>query len=333
MKIAILSVTKKGQLLSEYLRSILIKDSLIIKTDLYHKNVKSTINSIFNDYDAIIGIMSTGILILSIANNIKSKSLDPAVLSIDEKGKFVISLLSGHLGGANNLTLKISKIINATPVITTATDVNNKLAVDTLANKFYWRINNIKDIKIFNSAILNEEEIQLFVNLKQKKYLKNFLKNNNEIKLIVNNNDNNEIIAKYGNNQMRIISQKMVIGIGAKKNISKEKVMYAVKNACNQLNININRIDSLATADIKQNEKGIIQTSKELNLPLNIIKILDIKNFKCDDCTKSKFVEKTIGAYGVCEPSALLTIGNNAKLIYKKTAFNGVTIAIAISQN
>ncbi len=331
MKIAIISITENGKELSNIIKDYLIKNPRFIKIDIYFKNVKNTINNIFFKYDAIIGIMATGILIRSIANQITSKDKDPAILSIDEKGQYVISLLSGHLGGANELTNIISEIINAKPIITTATDINNKLSIDSLANKYFWKIENVHDIVIFNKAILNNQSIDLLVNIKQEKYLKEFLHTKKEINLIKNNSNNSTIIAKYKSKILKIIPEKMVFGIGSKKNISMKNVLIAIKTVCTQLNIDINRIDSLATVDVKQNEEGIILASEKLKLPLFIIKTEDIKNFKSEDCTKSKFVEKTIGAYGVCEPCALMKAGLNSKLIYKKTAFNGVTIAVAIS--
>ena len=113
MKIAIISVTNKGKLLSKKLKNILDKDSTVILTDIYYKNVKKSMPILFDKYDAIIGIMASGILIRSIAPLINSKITDPAILNIDENGKYVISVLSGHMGGANKLTVKIANLINA----------------------------------------------------------------------------------------------------------------------------------------------------------------------------------------------------------------------------
>ena len=104
MKIAIISVSKKGYELSLLLKKHLDKDSTIINTDIYYKDVKNTFKLLFYEYDAIIAIMASGILIRSIAPLIKSKVYDPAILNIDENANFVISTLSGHLGGANKLT-------------------------------------------------------------------------------------------------------------------------------------------------------------------------------------------------------------------------------------
>ena len=104
MKVAIISVSDKGKELACDLKNKLEKDSTIIKTDLYHKNVGKYFPILFYEYDAVIAIMASGILIRSIAPLIESKVSDPAVLNIDDNGNFVISTLSGHLGGANKLT-------------------------------------------------------------------------------------------------------------------------------------------------------------------------------------------------------------------------------------
>ncbi len=330
MKIAILSVSNNGRELSEKIQNILNEDSTIITVDLYHKNVKSTIEKIFNDYDAIIGVMAVGILIRSISNNVKSKTSDPAVIGIDEKGKFVISLLSGHLGGANKLTSYIASKLNSTPVITTATDVNNKVAIDTLANKYYWNIENPKTILPLNKAILDGEPVDLIVNNKEFSYLNDFLKDKDEINLIKAKNNFENIEAKFKDYSLKIVPRKIVMGIGARKDISEDKVYNAIKQACDSLKLDINRVNEVATIDVKKNEQGIIKTVEKLDLPLNIISTETVKSFKSDVCSKSDFVNKVIGVSGVCEPCALICAGEGSELIYKKTAFNGVTIALAV---
>ncbi|MEE1150673.1 MAG: cobalamin biosynthesis protein CbiG, partial [Methanobrevibacter sp.] len=144
MKIAIISVSKKGQELAFDLKDKLDLDSTIIKCDLYHKNVKKYFPILFYEYDAIIAIMALGILIRSVAPLVESKVTDPAVINIDDNGQFVISALSGHLGGANELACKVAGLIDATPVITTSTDVNKKLGIDVLAKDLYLSIDNTK---------------------------------------------------------------------------------------------------------------------------------------------------------------------------------------------
>ena len=119
MKMAILSVSKKGYDLSFKLKELLDKDSTIIKCDIYHKDVKNTFNLLFYEYDAIIAIMASGILIRSISHLIESKTTDPAILNIDDNGKFVISMIYDHFKGSMKLTTKKDYLMNATAVITT----------------------------------------------------------------------------------------------------------------------------------------------------------------------------------------------------------------------
>ena len=161
MRIAIISVSDKGKELASNIKEKLDDDPTVIKVDSYHKNVKKYFPILFYEYDAIIAIMASGILIRSIAPLIESKVTDPAVLNIDDNGNFVISTLSGHLGGANKLTNKIATLIDATPVITTSSDINNRLGIDVLASDLYLSIDKPKEILFFNKAILDGQKITL----------------------------------------------------------------------------------------------------------------------------------------------------------------------------
>ena len=128
--------------------------------------------------------------------------------------------------------------------------------------------------------------------------------------------------------------KKMVLGIGAKANISKENVIKAIQIAMNNLNLAIERIDYIATAEIKKEEKGILEAVEEINKPLEIVAINEIKNFKNSNISKSEFVQEKFDIPGVAEPTALIVAerGSNrdSKLIHKKIAIDGVTVAVAI---
>ena len=163
MKIAILSVTNQGKIISDKLYENLVKNPLILHIQQYHKNIKSTVKEIFDKYDCIIAIMASGIIIRSIAPYVNSKLSDPAVILIDDHGNFVISLLSGHIGGANDLTTKIASIINSTPVITTSTDVNNKIGVDSIAKRYYCHIKYPKNIQYINKALVDNKIVDLYL--------------------------------------------------------------------------------------------------------------------------------------------------------------------------
>lgn len=337
MKIAIISVSDKGQKLASILKDKLDSDSTIIKTDLYHKNVKKYFPLLFQEYDAIIAIMASGILIRSITSLIESKLTDPAVLNIDDNGNFVISTLSGHLGGANKLTHKIAKLINATPVITTSTDVNKKLGIDVLAKDLYLSINNPKEILYFNKSILEDNKIIFTFNPdKSYDYLFNYLKNNTlEIDVSINYSskiNTDEIHVNIDNHELILKEKKIVVGIGCRRNKECEKIYEGLIKSLNDLNIDISRVNLLTSAEIKKDEKGILKLSEYLKIPVTFVELEKLKLFESNIISKSEFVKSKFGIWGVCEPSALIMAGFESKLIYKKTSYDGVTIAVAISK-
>ncbi|AEG19408.1 cobalt-precorrin 5A hydrolase [Methanobacterium paludis] len=330
MKLAIITITPKARKLAEKIMDDVAEDPTVIKVDLFEKNVKKTLKTVFNSYDCIIGIMATGIMVRNICGLIKNKTEDPAVLVVDENGEHVISLLSGHLGGGNDFTLKMADIIGAEPIITTSTDLNSKLGVDSLARRYLLNVDDPNKIKRMNMALINNENVKIGVNPKF-----DFILTDPEVKEsykeISSASDRIRISCNHINMILR--PKKIVAGVGSKKNISKISVMEAVKSAMDTLRLPIKRLDCIATAEMKKDEAGIIDLASELGISLKIIPKKVLKEFKHPDCSKSDFVMEKFGVPGVCEPSALIAAGTNSQLIYKKTAFNGVTVAVAVSKN
>nr|WP_295159445.1 cobalt-precorrin 5A hydrolase [uncultured Methanobrevibacter sp.] len=335
MKIAIVSVSEKGRNLALQLKEKLDLDSTIIKVDLFHKNVKKYLKIAFYEYDAVIAVMASGILIRSIAPYVESKATDPAVLNIDDNGNFVISTLSGHLGGANKLTNKIAPLIGAIPVITTSSDVNNKLGIDVLASDLYLSIDNTKEILFFNKAILEGRKITFTLN-SDKIYLKDYLENNTlemDVSFSYSNDANEEeIIASLDGHEIVLRQRKLVVGIGCKRGKSSSEIYEGYKKSLEELNLDESRVNMLASAEVKKDEEGLLELAKSLNKPINFVDLDRLKLFESKDIQKSEFVKSKFGIYGVCEPSALITAGFDSKLIYKKTSYNGVTISMAISE-
>ena len=336
MKMAIISVSDKGKTLALKLKDKLDDDSTIIRCDLYHKNVKNYFPVLFYEYDAIIAIMASGILIRSIAPLVESKVTDPAVLNIDDNGNFVISTLSGHLGGANELAHKISGLIDATPVITTSTDVNKKLGIDVLAKDLYLTIDNTEEILYFNKAILEGNELSFTINPnKNFDYLFEYLNNNTlEIDLSIYYSSKisvDEIHVEIDEHKIILKEKKIVVGIGCRRGKECEKIYDGLKKSLDDLNIMPSRVNMLTSAEIKKDEKGILELSDKLEIPVEFVKIDKLRLFESRDVTKSDFVYSKFGIYGVCEPSALIMAGFDSKLIYKKTSYDGITISIAVS--
>jgi len=330
MKIALLSVTKNGRITVKNIHTLLKEDPSVIKVDMFHKNIKDTLYNIFNSYDCIIGVMATGIMIRNICTLIKNKNEDPAVLIIDEKGKHVISLISGHLGGANDFSMKIADIIGAKAILTTSTDINDKLGIDSLSRRYYLKIDNISKIKYINSALINDERVEIAFNPKF-----NYIWEDLDVKksYYKSSNTSNDITVTKNSITMNLKPKKMVVGIGSRKGVASLVVINAIKHALNILGLPLERIDSIATGQMKKNEKGIIDASHELKIPLEVISEKAIKNFKNPDLDDSDFVKNKFGVGGVCEPSSLIAAGDDSILIFRKTPYNGVTVAIAVSKS
>ncbi len=179
-----------------------------------NKTFHRFIKKIFKVHDVLVFIMASGIVVRAISRYIKRKDIDPAVLVVDEKGKFVISLLSGHIGKANETAIFIANKIKAKPVITTSSDLNNKLSVDILAEKLNCHLNDLKRAKEVTSLIVNDEPVKVISDtfIKLPHYLD--CKQDNSKGFIYITNKKNKIKEK---NSAVLISRNIIIVIVCKK--------------------------------------------------------------------------------------------------------------------
>ena len=168
---AILSVSERGAKLGQRIKSLVAPHADCFEKEnrpsgseaIYFDSLKNHIGQIFKDYDQVLCIMALGIVVRMIAPYIEHKSKDPAVVVMDEVGHHVISLLSGHLGGANEWTQSISLAIDADPVITTATDVNGLPAPDVLARHEHLLVDDFQTLINVNSAIVGGERVDYYI--------------------------------------------------------------------------------------------------------------------------------------------------------------------------
>ena len=331
MKIAIITLTSQGENLARLLNKKLQDDPTVLQNDLYHKQVKATLKEIFHEYDCILGIMASGIMVRSICPLIKDKTVDPAILVMDENAEHVVSILSGHLGGGNDFAMKIAELTGAKPVITTATDVNCKLGIDALARKYFMEVDNPSEILKINKALVSGEKIELRGILRLNYLFKDELVNNSYKQIIGQSSSSDKIEASFDDTKITLTPKKLVVGLGTRKVVPRKMVLDAVNKACQDLGIPLGRIDLIATAEPKKDEIGILEAAEEIGLNIRVVTLEELKCFKHPQISKSQFVQKTFGVPGICEPAALLAAGKNARLIYRKTKFNKVTIAIAVS--
>ena len=259
--------------------------------------------------------MASGIVIRKIASLIGTKDKDPAVLLIDEGKHFVISLLSGHLGGANELTHSLANILKLVPVITTSSDVTGKIAVDTISQKLNAELEDLKSAKDVTSLIVNGQKVNILL----PKNVKVTDKISADGFILVSNKKNIEYT--------RIYPKNLILGIGCKKDTKAEDILRAIEDCLDKNNLDIKSVKKVATVDVKENEQGLIDAVKFLNLNLEIISRDEIKKVQ-DQFEGSDFVEKNIGVRAVSEPVALLSSTGNGKFLVMKEKYNGITISI-----
>ncbi len=293
---------------------------------------------------AIVAVMASGIIIRAVAPHLENKLVDPAIVGVDASGKFVISLLSGHYGGANELAKTIAKEISAIPVITTASDVLGKQSVDDLARKLHFTIANPDSLVPVNAAIVNGDRVALVtigdVKLLAEQIMGYELKKAETFEQaieILNRYDAGALVtkeplpvARFAKPVTILKVQRFTIGLGARKEITTDQVLRAIMSALKTANVPIESIAQVVTVDIKQDSQSMINAASSLGFNLKFISVDELRAFKHEDLSPdSKIVQKNIGVGGVCERAALIAAGKNAHLILKKQKLNGVTVAIA----
>ena len=248
------------------------------------------------EYDAIIAIMAAGIAVRNIAPLLRDKWSDPPVVVVDSGLNFAIPVLGGHHGG-NELARKLS-CMGIIPVITTATEVAGRESVETIADTLRCRIVNKDSTKKVNMALLDED-----VEVLQVKGPK-----------IVVVDDDVSVLKKHG----------LVVGIGANSGVKVSEVKEAVLDSLTTINAGIDDVRCFASAQIKENEQGIIDTAAGFGKELRFVSHDIINSIPVPTPSKAK----ALGLNGVCEPAALALSEEN-KLLLKKRKYENVTIAIA----
>jgi len=288
--------------------------------NLYNSTEKS-----FKEKNCIIFIGAVGIAVRAISPFVKSKKTDPAVICVDEKGLNVISLLSGHIGGANKLTREISNIVGGNPIITTATDINDKFAVDEWASNKNMHISCLKACRDIAAEILEDNKIGLYCDFSIEGEMPVEIdKYESNIGICISLNESK----KPFYNTLNLIPRIISVGVGCRKGTEFNIIYNAIKDVLLENNISHYAINSINSIDLKKDEEGIIKASEIFNVPFNTFSKEELNNIE-GQFSKSKFVESIAGVDTVCERAALMG-SNNSKLIIKKTINNSVTVAASI---
>ena len=353
IRIAIIAVTEKGKNTAEKIASELENVDVFFQK----RGIKELTGELFNKYECIIFVSACGIAVRCISPFLKSKFEDPAVLVVDDNGNNVISLLSGHIGGANEITLKIADVLEANPVITTSTDTNKKGALDVIVSKIGGYVENLREsAKLVNSYLVDDKRVGIYfdsdyesekdsLNLSGFELIDEKTEIDEIAKLdaLVSVSDKlrcwvDEIVDKIYENvdrldkhnlekanlsYIKLVPRRTALGMGCRKNTETEKMIeeFSIFSALN--NIHPAAIVKTGSLIIKKDEKCMIDLSKALCAEFNLFDVDEICT--CDYMfDKSEFVKKNTGVYSVAQPSAYLLSGNVISDKYKN---NGTTFA------
>ncbi len=298
-------------------------------------SMKELVKQAFDRVDVMVFFSASGIAVRSIAPFVKSKVTDPAVLVVDELGQYCIPLLSGHIGGANAYAKTVSELIAAVPVITTATDLEEKFSVDSFAKKNHLSLSDLKIALTISSRIIAGEELALY----SERIIEGavpegiHLTSSREDADIVITGANEMTEAQTSPDgtraQLFLRNEQLAVGIGCRRGIEADRILNALDETLAKHGFGRQNVAAIGSIDLKQNETGL----------LNVIDMFHVKHefFTAEELlavkgtfSSSAFVEQTTGVDCVCERAAVLLACG--KVVISKTVCDGVTIAAAEMQ-
>ena len=346
-KIAVLAITKNGikigLKLKEYFSDFEIFAPIKFsnnneKIKWYDESTTQKIVDLFKNNDGIICLFSLGAVIRLLAPHIKDKKTDPAVIVIDDNANFVISVLSGDLGGANELSNEIAEKMGATPVITTAADVNKTIAVDLVGREFGWKIDDDSNVTRISAFMVNKEKIGVFQNIGKKEWWKGKLPENikffskiEDLKesnskgylIITNDQINDEDVLK---DSVVYRVPNLVVGIGLHWDTPKETILNGVNEILEKFELKQNQIARFVSIKKDKDVIGLIELGKEMNIPIEYIDREELATITAPN--PSKTVQAFEGTASVSEAAAIKS--SQGELIVEKQKFPpNLTVAIA----
>lgn len=275
----------------------------------------------FSESDALLFIGSCGIAVRMIAPSVNNKLTDPAVLVMDEAAKHVISLLSGHVGGANEMAIMLSEKLGAEAVITTATDVHGLFSVDSWAAKMGYALSSMEVAKDFSASILEAPRPVLsewpLPTLLPKGL---FPGETGSLGIYLGIQKKNPF-----QRTLRVIPKVLHLGIGCRKGVSMELIERVIEDVFEAQQLDLKAVKALHSIDLKEGEKGLLAYGKKCGVPLFFYSAEEL-NKQVGTFTPSSFVREVTGTDNVCERAASM---GSSKIILRKHTEQGVSLAIS----
>ena len=372
MRAAVISFTERGREVSLRIRRILEREGIRCRNfarerfcrgeeglEVFAGELSAWSGDRFGDSEALIFVGACGIAVRAVAPWVRDKFRDPAVVAVDEGGRFVIPLLSGHVGGANRLARLLAGSLGAIPVITTATDVSGKFAVDVFAAENSCAISDRRLAKEISAAVLAGERIpllsdfplegefprEIYVCKKTAAGGKNLAgsaaggespagpaaeleEQTGGLRIRITLSDRGR------DGELRLIPRAAVLGMGCRRGVSEEELWRAAERALGEAGVDWRGLRALASVDLKKNEEGLIRLAARLQVPFLTFSAEELNRLP-GEYSSSDFVKRTAGVDCVCERAAMAAAclgGGRGRLAAGKRAFGPVTAAVAAAE-
>lgn len=333
MRISVVSFTEQGKSLADRFRERFSDREVT----LFHKpdeGVSPWAGRQFSAGNALVFIGACGIAVRAVAPFVKDKLTDSPVLVMDEHGRYVIPLLSGHMGGANALAVLAAERLGAEAVMTTATDINGKFAVDVFAKENALTIGNREGIAAVSAKILQGETVTVAVEGDEAHTEGQAEDASRQLcRIPYRSAEKADILISTEKTEgfhglLHLAPKRYILGIGCRKGKSGADIGRAAEAALERTGLGIQDIAAAASIDRKKDEEGIIEWTGKNRIPFFTFSEEELRSV-AGEFHGSAFVKHTVGVDNVCERSALYAAGEGAKLILEKQAGDGVTVALA----
>jgi cobalt-precorrin 5A hydrolase len=352
---AIVAITKHGVGISRRLHQVFTQTDLYYMDkfargdeenryiQLFSGSVKLLLPALFQQYKGIILIISLGAVVRMIAPLLNDKKTDPAVVVIDDRGENVISVLSGHIGGANELTREVAAALKARAVITTASDVQQTIPVDLFGSRFGWVWDSAEKLTPVSASVVNEEHTAIVQEsgepnwwmyetpLPQNLVIYDSIQEAQQAKpkaaLVITHRlleKDEEAILENG---IVFRPKSVAIGMGCNRGTTAEEIEKVIVDTLSELGISLKSVKALCTIDLKKDEEGFLEIVGKYGWKF-VFYPPDILN-KTEIQAPSETVYRYTGAYGVSEPAVRIYTGaSKLELVKKKTG--NVTISVGV---
>lgn len=325
-----------------YMEKFSYGDEHLRGIQLFTGSVRMLLPALFKQYKGMILIISLGAVVRMIAPLLIDKKVDPAVLVVDDKGEHVISVVSGHIGGANALTKEVAEAIGAKPIITTASDVQKTIPVDLFGARFGWVWDADDKLTPVSAAVVNEEPVAIVQetgerdwwmhdtpmpdNLHIYEAIEDAIAAQPNASLLITDRMLTEKEQVLLENGVVYRPKSLVIGMGCNRGTSFEEVENVILQTLEELRLSVKSVKALATIDLKKDEEAFLQVTAKYGWEFVTYTPEQLNEMPLP--TPSETVFKYTGAYGVSEPAAMRYANRTALILPKKKSGN-TTISVA----